>query len=86
MVQIKARVISQKGTCSGGHKTGDEYIIDEITPSGICAWAYYTIFPAAQVLKFGGSFPWEKDPDKTTVACPDPDNPVIFELVRSKTG
>jgi uncharacterized repeat protein (TIGR04076 family) len=31
---------------------------------------------------FGGSFPWEKDPDVTTVACPDPDNPVVFELRR----
>ena len=86
MVHIKAKVISQKGTCSGGHKIGDEYIITENTPSGMCSWAFYTLFPAAEVLKFGGSFPWEKDRDKTTVACPDPDNPVVFELSRSKSG
>ncbi|GAG37096.1 unnamed protein product, partial [marine sediment metagenome] len=39
--------------------------------------------PSAQVLQFGGSFPWEDDPNRTTVACPDPANPVVFELRRS---
>jgi uncharacterized repeat protein (TIGR04076 family) len=31
------------------------------------------------VLQYGGSFPWEK-PGRAVVACPDPSNPVIFEL------
>ncbi|HAS04615.1 MAG TPA: hypothetical protein DCR71_02475 [Dehalococcoidia bacterium] len=48
----------------------------------MCSWAFYTLFPFAEVLQFGGSLPWEKDPSKTTVACPDPDNPVVFELSR----
>jgi len=64
---------------------GDEFEIGECTPPGMCSWAFYTIFPFAQVLKFGGSFPWEKDKDGTTVACPDPDNPVVFDLVRRLT-
>ena len=34
-------------------------------------------------LSEGGAFPWEKDKDKATVACPDPENPVVFELRRS---
>jgi uncharacterized repeat protein (TIGR04076 family) len=78
--QIVAKVISQKGTCEVGHRVGDEFIIGQSTPPGMCSWAFQTIFPFAEVLQFGGSFPWEKDPDKATIACPDPDNPVVFEL------
>jgi len=48
----------------------------------MCSWAFHTLFPFAEVLQFDGSFPWEKDPKKATVACPDPDNPVVFELRR----
>jgi hypothetical protein len=63
--QIKARVISQKGNCSAGHKVGDEFII-------------------VSALQSGGSFPWEKNADKTTVACPDAESPLVFELTRIK--
>jgi uncharacterized repeat protein (TIGR04076 family) len=80
MNEIVARVISQKGTCEAGHKLGDEFTIGQKTPPGICSWAYYTLFPFAEVLEFGGVFPWEPDLNKATVACPDPTNPVIFEL------
>ena len=82
MSDVIARIISQTGTCEAGHRVGDEYIIGQKSPTGICSWAFYTLFPFAEVLQFGGSFPWEKDPNKTTVACPDPVNPVIFELRR----
>lgn len=80
MSDVIARVISQRGTCEAGHKVGDEFIIGQKTPPGLCSWAFYTLFPFAEVLQFGGSFPWEEDPNKATVACPDPTNPVIFEL------
>jgi uncharacterized repeat protein (TIGR04076 family) len=77
-----ARVISQKGTCAAGHKVGDEFVIGDKTPPNLCSWAFSALFPSATVLQYGGSFPWEEDPDKTTVACPDPGNPVVFELRR----
>jgi len=80
MYEVTAKVISQKGTCEAGHKEGDKFIIGQNTPCGMCSWAFYTLFPFAEVLQFGGSFPWEKEPGKTIVACPDPDNPVVFEL------
>jgi uncharacterized repeat protein (TIGR04076 family) len=83
MSDVVARVISQKGTCAAGHKVGDEFAIGEKTPPALCSWAFYTLFPFAQVLQFGGSFPWEEEPNKTTVACPDPGNPVVFELRRA---
>ena len=82
MSNVIARVISQQGTCEAGHTVGDEFIIGQKTPPGICSWAFYTLFPFAEILQFGGSFPWERDPNKATIACPDPANPVIFELRR----
>jgi uncharacterized repeat protein (TIGR04076 family) len=82
LYQVIARVISQEGTCAAGLKAGDEFPVGEKTPDNICSFAYTAIFPFAVALMTGGSFPWEKDPDRTTVACPDPDNPVIIELRR----
>jgi uncharacterized repeat protein (TIGR04076 family) len=83
MPDVIARVISQKGTCAAQHKVGDEFVVEQQTPPNLCSWAFYSLFPFAQVLKFGGSFPWEQDRNKTTVACPDPANPVVFELRRT---
>ena len=79
---VIAKVISQEGTCEAGLRIDDEFIIGQKTPPGCCSWAFYTLFPFAEVLQFGGSFPWEKDVNKAIVACPDPANPVVFELRR----
>lgn len=81
---IKARVISQKGTCSVGHKVGDEFVISGSTPEGICLAAFNTFYPAMRTLMFGGTFPWSQDPDTATIACPDAANPVVFELRRMR--
>lgn len=80
MSDVTARVISQRGTCVAHHAVGDEFIIGEKTPPGMCVWAFYTLFPFAEVLQFGGSFPWEKDKTRTTVACPDPGNPTEYGI------
>ena len=82
MSEMIAKVVSQKGTCEAGHKVGDEFIIGSQTPPNLCSWAFHSLFPFAEVLQFGGSFPWEEDPNKATIACPDPTNPVVFELRR----
>jgi len=82
MKDVIATVISQKGTCSAGHRAGDEFVIGQHTPQGMCSWAFYTLFPFATPLQVGGSFPWEEDEDKAIVACPDSANPVVFELRR----
>jgi uncharacterized repeat protein (TIGR04076 family) len=80
--KVSVRVISQKGTCEAGHKVGDRWIIGEKTPEGLCIFAFASLLPFITPLMFGASFPWEKDPDMTTVACPDPTNPVVFEIRR----
>ena len=84
MAQIIARVISQKGTCVAGHKVGDEFVLGQKTPCDMCSWAFYVLFPFTQVLEFGGAFPWEQDPNKAVAACPDSDNPVVFEVRRAE--
>ena len=80
--KVKVKVISQKGTCGIGHKVGDEWVVDVKTPEGICLGAFSSLSPILQVLMYGGSFPWASDPDVTTIACPDAQNPVVFELRR----
>jgi len=82
LYRVMARVVSQKGTCAAGLKAGDEFAVGEKTPENICSFAYAAVFPFAVALMTGGSFPWEKDPDRTTVACPDAENPVVIELRR----
>ena len=80
--KVRVRVISQKGTCALEHKVGDQWVIDGKTPEGICLSAFDALYPNLRVLRFGGSFPWETDPDLCKVACPDAANPVVFELRR----
>jgi len=82
MRDVVARVISQEGTCSAGHAVGDEFVIGQYTPEGMCSWAFCALLPFATVLQSGASFPWEAESDRTMVACPDPGNPLVFELRR----
>ena len=79
---VVAKVVSQKGTCAAEHKVGDQWVIGSKTPEGICLSAFNALFSSLRVLRYGGSFPWSTDPDVTTVACPDAQNPVVFELRR----
>ena len=79
---VVVKVVSQKGTCAAEHKVGNQWVIGSKTPEGICFSAFNTLSPNLRVLRFGGSFPWSSDPDVSTVACPDAQNPVVFELRR----
>ena len=80
---VLVRVVSQKGNCFQNHKVGDEWIVSRKTPEGICLSAFSSIYPHIRILQLGGAFPWEKDdPHVTREACPDPQNPVVFELRR----
>ncbi|MFC2068684.1 TIGR04076 family protein [Chloroflexota bacterium] len=80
--KVVAKVISQEGYCAHNQKVGDEWILYGTAPSGICLNALHSIYPASSVLELGGSFPWEDNPEITTITCPDPKNPVVFELRR----
>lgn len=82
--EVVAKVISQKGTCGAEHKVGDEWTIGDKTPQGICLSAFDVLCPSIRTLRYGGTFPWEDNPDVTSIACPDAQNPVVFELRRIK--
>jgi len=84
-VKITVKEIQGTGVCSYGIKPGDSWIVtSEESPGGFCTWALQAIFPFLTVLRFGGQFPWERDKDTAVVCCPDPHNPVVFELRRTK--
>jgi uncharacterized repeat protein (TIGR04076 family) len=79
---IEIKVISQKGSCHAGHKVGDKWTVSAHTPGGICLEAYKPMQSSIDVLKYGGAFTWQQDPDVSMAVCPDPVNPVVFELKR----
>jgi len=80
--RVKIEVTKQTGICPNGHKVGDSWIAEHVTPGGICMIAFNAICPLLSVLEFGGGFPWKPDKDELQCACPDSDNPVVFQLRR----
>lgn len=81
---VQVTVVSQKGRCVAGHKVEDQWTVAGKTPAGICMAAFSSLCPNLRALRFGGTFPWSDDPDTSLVACPDAENPVVFELKRLK--
>ena len=81
--KVVAKVISQKGTCGFGHKVGDTVVFDGETVQGrVCLSALYSFLPKVFAMRYGADFPWLDDKDVATHACPDPYNPVVFEMRR----
>ena len=79
---VEITVISQTGVCAAGHKAGDKFKVYRHTPCDFCIFAYSAIEPDIRTLMFGGTYPWMQDKDAYIGCCPDPVNPVIFELRR----
>jgi uncharacterized repeat protein (TIGR04076 family) len=86
--EVVAKVISQKGFCEFGHKVGDRVVFDGETVEGkVCIHALYSFLPKVVALRFGANFPWLKEnKDISTHACPDAENPVVFEIRRIREG
>jgi len=79
---VKATVISKCGVCPY-HEVGDQIIFDGRTLQGqFCASALVAMMPTIYALHHGAQFHWMKDGNTTRFACPDGNNPVIFELER----
>ncbi|MCR4407984.1 MAG: TIGR04076 family protein [Anaerolineae bacterium] len=82
---VVVTVISQQGHCAFGHQVGDRVVFDGRSVQGeICLHALYSFLPKVFAMRYGASFPWLKDPDVATHACPDAYNPVVFEVRRVK--
>jgi uncharacterized repeat protein (TIGR04076 family) len=83
--RIRVRVKSQKGECVAGHKVDDEIVFENDEIQGkLCISALYSMMPKIFAMKYGADFPWLKDKDVATHACPDGYNPVIFEIIREE--
>lgn len=83
--KIKIRVAEVRGSCAAHLKVGDEFEINENgqpVPINFCGWAFVTLYPFITPLRYGGTLPWEPDPNKAYVSCPDPYNTVVFEIIR----
>ena len=80
---IEVTVKSQKGKCALGHKVGDKIVFDGRSVSGdICYSALMVLLPKIYAMRYGVEFPWSEDGDTIFNACPDSENPVVFEIRR----
>ena len=74
---------SQKGKCAFGHRVGDKIVFDGKTVKGdICYSALMVVLPKVYAMRYGVEFPRAKDKDVIRNACPDAENPVVFEIRR----
>ena len=81
--KVIAKVISQEGKCYAAHKPGDQVEFTELGVQGkICIHALYSMMPGVFAMMYDSKFPWLKNPDVKTHACPDAYNPVVFEITR----
>jgi uncharacterized repeat protein (TIGR04076 family) len=79
---VKITLISQLKKCPAGHRVGDEFLVSGYTPGGMCMGAFGSLMQFITTLRYGGSFPWEKDPHSVTFCCPDPKVVNVFRLER----
>ena len=85
MSKVEVTVKSQEGKCAFGHKEGDKIMFDGRSVKGdICYSALLVLLPKVYALRYGVEFPWSKNRDVVVNACPDADNPVVFEIKRAK--
>nr|MBC7245705.1 TIGR04076 family protein [Chloroflexota bacterium] len=85
--KIIVTVRAVNGTCRFGHQVGDQITFDGETINGrICISALYSFLPKVFAMRYGADFPWlaAEHKDVATHACPDAQNPVVFEIKRVK--
>ena len=77
---VKVKVVYAKKPCPFGHKIGDEWIVGNTTPAGICNTAYAALYPHIRVLQKGGQaeYPWNSG--VLRLGCPDIWKLLVFEL------
>ncbi|MEM2104271.1 MAG: TIGR04076 family protein [Candidatus Bathyarchaeia archaeon] len=85
MSVVEVTVKSQKGKCNFGHKVGDKIVFNGRSIEGeICYGALMVLLPRVYAMRYNAEFPWAKNNDVLSNACPDPENPVVFEIRRIK--
>lgn len=83
--QVIGTIKEVKGSCSAGHKVGDQMELSGHNTGGLCGFFYHDIFPYLIMLQFGGGFPAEwGGPDVVELECMDKTNAVKIELRRTR--
>ena len=83
--RVVGTIKAVKGSCSAGHKVGDQIELGGHSSGGLCGFFYHSLFPYIIMLQFGGGFPAEwGDPDAIEMDCMDKWNLVTIELRRIK--
>jgi uncharacterized repeat protein (TIGR04076 family) len=79
---VRMTIVGIRNKCSNGHKLGEQYVVRNKTPGGICLGSFGAVLPYLTALRFGASFPWEDEKGVITIGCPDHENEVIWRLER----
>ena len=77
---VGVKVVYKRGTCVYGHEVGDEWVVGNTTPAGICNAAYIALYPFIRVYQLGGRYEFPRGSGVARMCCPDAWNQVIFEL------
>jgi len=80
---VEVNVKSVKRKCGFGHRVGDKIVFDGKSVKGnICYGALMVVLPNVYAMQYGVEFPWAENKDVICNACPDAENPVVFEIKR----
>lgn len=81
--RIIVTVVSQKGSCAAGHGVGDKIVYDGLNLEGyLCPSAFAVLYRYMYAMRFGAKFTFGNiERSSIRIACPDADNPVVFELM-----
>lgn len=83
--RVVGNIKSVQGSCSAGHRAGDQIELSAHHAGGLCGFLYHQAFPYILMLQFGGGFPAEwGDPDVIELDCMDKTNLVTIELRRMR--
>jgi len=85
MSVVEVTIKSQKGKCGFGHRVGDKIVFDGKSVKGdICYSALIVLLPKVFAMRYDANFPWAENKNVILNACPDGENPVVFEIRRIK--
>jgi uncharacterized repeat protein (TIGR04076 family) len=79
---VLMKVVAVAGKCPNGHQVGEEHLVRNKTPAGICLGSFSSCLPYLVALRHGASFPWEEEEGAITIGCPDAENCVTWRLTR----
>ena len=83
---MSVRIIVKAGKCQGGyHPIGQTFVVDDVTPAGMCTDAWSAIAPYVMTLRSGGNFSWMEEKGVVHIHCPDPKG-ITFEIRRIEKG